>query len=230
MSVAASGGTYTGSAINASATVTGVSGQAGTELNGVAPVPVYYAGSSATGTPLSAAPIEVGTYTVVADFPGSTDYVTGNSAPVTFTITKATPTESLSTPAGTFDGNPLAASVTIAGGGSSGASLGGVTPTLTYYAGSSTSGTNLGSTPPTDAGTYTVVASFPGSADYSAVQSKPVSFTIGQGTATIAPHLFDGLGCLRTGHHVCREGEPHRVLRREQSRSLTTAPRWEQSL
>jgi hypothetical protein len=36
------------------------------------------------------------------------------------------------------------------------------------------------------AGTYTVVASFAGSADYSAARSGPVTFTIGAGTAAIA--------------------------------------------
>ncbi len=38
------------------------------------------------------------------------------------------------------------------------ASVDGVTPTLTYYAGTGTGGTNLGSIAPTNAGTYTVVA------------------------------------------------------------------------
>ena len=84
--------------------------------------------------------------------------------------------------------------------GSPGASLEGVTPTLTYYAGSGTSGTSLGSTPPTDAGTYTVVASFAGTADYSAVQSAPVAFTIGQGTATIA--LTSSIGSAVYGQAI----------------------------
>jgi hypothetical protein len=58
------------------------------------------------------------------------------------------------------------------------ASLEGVTPVVTYYVGSGTSGTNLGSTPPVQPGTYTVVAVFPGSTDYTAVQSSPVTFSI----------------------------------------------------
>jgi large repetitive protein len=61
-----------------------------------------------------------------------------------------------------------------------------VTPTLTYYDGSGTAGTSLGATPPTAAGTYTVVASFAGTANYSAVQSEPVTFTIRLATATVA--------------------------------------------
>ena len=55
-------------------------------------------------------------------------------------------------------------------------------PTLTYYAGSGTSRTSLGATPPTNAGGYTVVASFAGSVDYAAFPSAPIVFTIGQGT------------------------------------------------
>ena len=57
---------------------------------------------------------------------------------------------------------------------------------MTYYAGSGTSGTNLGTTPPSAPGTYTVVGSFVGSTDYEAVQSAPVTFTIGKGAATVA--------------------------------------------
>ena len=75
-------------------------------------------------------------------------------------------------------------------GGTTAPELEGVTPTLTYYAGSGTSGTNLGSTAPSAAGTYTVVARFPGSPDYSVAQSQPTTFAIAPATATIAlePH------------------------------------------
>ena len=52
--------------------------------------------------------------------------------------------------------------------------------------GSGTSGTNLGSTPPTAAGTYTVVASFPATADYAAAQLTPTPFVIARGGSTIA--------------------------------------------
>ncbi len=188
VSVSDSGGTYSGSAFKADGTVAGVSGPAVGELEGVAATPEYYVGSSATGTPLTAPPIDAGTYTVVADFAGSTDYLAGNSAPTTFTIARATPTLSLSATGGEFDGSPFAASVAVASGGvnAPAASLEGVVPTLAYYVGSGSSRTSLGSTPPTDAGAYTVVAGFIGSADYAAVQSAPLTFTIGQGIATIA--------------------------------------------
>ena len=69
---------------------------------------------------------------------------------------------------------PFAASARF-GYGTPASSLEGVPLSLAYYVGSGTSGTNLGSSPPTAAGNYTVVASFAGTADYSAVQSTPVT-------------------------------------------------------
>ena len=116
----------------------------------------------------------------------SIDYTTADAS-TTITVGKATPTINVTDPDGTFDGSPFAASVTIAGTNNIAAgSLGGITPTRTYYDGSSAAGTSLGSTAPTAAGTYTVVVDFPGNADYVAVQSAPVTFTIETATPTIA--------------------------------------------
>jgi hypothetical protein len=82
------GGTYSGLAFAATATVTGVSGSAAS-LEGLAPTLTYYAGTATSGTPLPGAPTQVGTYTVVATFTGSTDY-TAASASTTFVIAPAT--------------------------------------------------------------------------------------------------------------------------------------------
>jgi hypothetical protein len=97
--VSVSGGTFTanGSAQAAMGSVTGVGGVSlGT------PTFTYYAGNSATGTPLSGPPVNPGTYTVVATYAGSQDYAAAQSAPATITITgnnKTTPTFSgLSSP------------------------------------------------------------------------------------------------------------------------------------
>ncbi len=109
----------------------------------------------------------------------------------TLTITPATPLVTESAAGGTYTGAPIAATASVTGVGSTATpNLEDVTPTLTYFAGSSTSGTNLGSTAPSAAGTYTVVARFPGSADYAAAQSKPATFTITPATTTIVlePH------------------------------------------
>jgi hypothetical protein len=67
----------------ATASVTGVSGS---------PAPTgsasltYYNGTTATGTPLSSSPEGLGTYTVVANYAGDSNYFPAQSAPVTFTI------------------------------------------------------------------------------------------------------------------------------------------------
>ena len=79
------GGTYSGSAFGASATVAGVSGPAGASLEGVSPSLSYYIGTYSaavqlTGlSPLSGAPIAAGAYTVLASFPGSADYAAASS-------------------------------------------------------------------------------------------------------------------------------------------------------
>jgi hypothetical protein len=91
---------------------------------------------------------------------------------------------------GTYDGNPFPATATAVG-------IDGTTPVAgtfnyAYYAGSGTSGTSLGLTPPTNAGTYTVVATFTSSdADYASggtaqttftISPAPISYTIGNDT------------------------------------------------
>ncbi len=168
VSVTDTGGTFSGSAFPATDSVAGVSGTASSSLEGAGLTLAYYAGSTASGSPLAGAPSSAGTYTVVAHFPGSANYaVTSTSA--TFTIMKATSVATVSAPGGVFDGSPFPASATIAGMGNANtpaASLENVTPVFTYYSGTGPTRAELGSTPPTVPGTYTVVADFPGSTDY----------------------------------------------------------------
>jgi autotransporter-associated beta strand protein len=64
----------------------GVSG--GVAPTGTAAV-AFYAGSSATGTPLSSPPVNAGTYTAVANYPGDTNYAAASSNAVTFTVNQA---------------------------------------------------------------------------------------------------------------------------------------------
>ena len=136
----------------------------------------------AAGETVSGGPYAIGQGTLTANS-NYTIQFTGS----TLTITPATPLVTVSAPGGTYTGAPIAAMATVTGvGGTAAPDLEGVTPTLTYYAGSGTSGTNLGSAAPSAAGTYTVVARFPGSADYAAAHSKPATFAIAPATATIA--------------------------------------------
>jgi hypothetical protein len=102
--VTAAGGTYNGSPFAATATVAGLNGVPGTSLEGVAPTLTYYAGSTASGTPLAGAPVLPGTYTAKAAFAGSPDYAAA-SATTTFRIT--TPTTSILGPTLGVPGQPL---------------------------------------------------------------------------------------------------------------------------
>ncbi len=138
--------------------------------------PAGLAGETVTGSPYA-----IGQGTLAA----SSNYAiqfTGS----TLTVTPATPKVTVSDPSGTYTSAPIAAMATIAGvGGSAMPNLEGIKPTLAYYTGSGTSGMDLGSAAPSAAGTYTVVARFPGSADYAAAQSTPVTFVIAPAAATI---------------------------------------------
>ena len=167
------GGTYSGIPLPATATATGVSGVAGASLEGVAPTLLYYVGSSASGASSTAAPTTVGTYTVVATFAGSTDYSSASNS-ATFSITTATPSVHVSDAGGYFTGNPIPATATVTGvSGVPGASLEGVTPSVLYYVGPTASGAGS-QTAPSAIGTYTVVASFAGSTDYTNASNSTI--------------------------------------------------------
>jgi large repetitive protein len=184
VSVSDAGGTYNGNSFPATDSVTGVSGTPGSTLEGVGLTLTYYAASTASGTPLSGAPSTAGTYTVVASFAGSTDYMDASNS-TTFTINKATPKVTASDGDGTYNGNPFPATATATGVG--GASVSG-NFAFTYYVGGSASGTGS-STAPTNAGTYTVVAAFTSSnTNYvtGPTDSAAVTFTIGQATPAVA--------------------------------------------
>ena len=92
VSVADAGGTFNNAAFAATATVAGTDGVDAPNLEGIAPSLIYYSGTHTTaaelaGLPaLAGAPSQAGSYTVVVDFPGSTDYAAAQSTPVPFTI------------------------------------------------------------------------------------------------------------------------------------------------
>jgi parallel beta-helix repeat protein len=108
------------------------------------------------------------------------------------TVARAMPTLSAANAGGTFNGAAFAATAGVAGvSGTASPSLEGVASSLAYYSGTFTSAAQLaGLVPlagaPSQAGSYTVVASFAGSSDYAASLSAPVNFAIGRATATIA--------------------------------------------
>ncbi len=195
IAVTDAGGTYNGVPFLASAVVTGVDGVSNSTLEGVGLTLAYFAGKSPIGTPLPAAPTNVGTYTVTVGFAGSADY-NSNSVNLTFTVTKATPSVKVSVAGSSFTGSSTAVSATVAGVDRQyHTTLEGVGLTLSYFSGTAATGKPLAASP-TNAGTYTVVATFPGSANYSA-SSGNSTFTIGKATPQVnvvsAGGTFNGL-------------------------------------
>jgi hypothetical protein len=190
VTVTDAGGTYNGNPFAVTDSVTGVSGTAGSTLEGAGLTLTYYVGATASGSPLSGVPATSGTYTVVASFAGSTDYRSASNS-TTFAVGQATPTVTVTDVGGTYNGSPFTPTDSVTGvSGTPGSTLEGVGLTLAYYVGSTASGSPL-SGAPTTAGTYTVVASFAGSQDYISA-TKSTTFTIGQGTPTVA--VTDGGG------------------------------------
>jgi RHS repeat-associated protein len=129
---------------------------------------------STTATPTSG----VGTYSITAT-QGSlsaTNYIFTFVAGA-LTITHAAPMVSVTDAGGVFTANPFPATATVTGiSGVADSSLENVTPTLLYYVGSPASG--IGSpTAPAAVGTYTVVATFAGSTDYTS-GGNSATFTI----------------------------------------------------
>jgi len=98
--------------------------------------------------------------------------LTGASGSVN--ITAAMPTLNATDASGTYNGNPFSASATAAGIG--GSTVSG-SFTYAYYAGSSATGTSS-STAPSNAGTYTAVASFTSSDPNYSNGSAQTTFTI----------------------------------------------------
>ena len=181
------GGIFNGSAYAASGTVAGVvtavDDTPATTLETVGLTYTYYAGTSASGTPLSGVPNTAGTYTVVVTFAGSSDYQSA-SASITFTIGQATPTLNVTDAGGAFNGQAFPATALMAGivagvDDTPAASLEGVAPTLDYQQLDANNQVmaDLGSSAPTFSGVYQVIALFGGSTDYGSVGSS-TTFTI----------------------------------------------------
>jgi hypothetical protein len=111
---------------------------------------------------LAGAPTDAGTYTVKASFAGNDNY-NGSSDTKTIAIAKHESLVHISWAGSTYDGTPNAASATASGIAADGVLS--PAPALVYYAGSDATGTALAGAP-TDAGTYTVKASFVGNDNY----------------------------------------------------------------
>ena len=131
----------------------------------------------------STAPTDAGTYIVKASYKGDNNY---NPAEKTaeFTITKATPTfaGTWEVTDKTYDGKPISITAPVRTGVNSETISTGIQ--LTYQI--KDSGLDWGDTAPTDAGTYTVKASYAGDKNYNTAE-KPAEFTIEKVVLTITP-------------------------------------------
>jgi hypothetical protein len=176
VTVVDAGGTYNGEFFPATATASGVDGS---PVNGSFAF-TYYLGTSASGAGSGTAPIDAGVYTVVAAFTSNDpSYTDAQSAPVTFTISRATPQLAVHDDGGAYNGQPFAASA--AAMGVDGAAVSGAFA-FTY----TDSQGNASSLAPTNAGAYTVVASFASAnSNYSDAQSAPLQFTIARATPSV---------------------------------------------
>jgi MBG domain (YGX type)/Right handed beta helix region len=172
VTVSDAGGIYKGSAFAASATITPNDGPPGDTLEGVGITFTYYVGTGTSGTNLgSTAPSNAGNYTVVADFPGSTDFSSASDS-TSFTIAKANATVVVTPYTVTYDGKPHTATIASITGvnGETGATVGTVTLNTTH----------------TSAGTYASdYWSFTGAANYNNLASTTITDTINKAALTI---------------------------------------------
>ena len=110
-------------------------------------------------------------YTVTYNYAGDAEFATASTTS-TVTVSRDTPTLSLVDSDGTYNGLAFGASATITGvNGPAGSSLEGVPVIVDYYAGTTAAGNPLPGAP-VAAGTYTVVATFPGGAVTRAGRSR----------------------------------------------------------
>jgi hypothetical protein len=161
------------------------------QLDATASVPGIFAYTPASRTVLKAGNTQ--SLSVTFTPTDTIDYSTVTKS-VSINVGRATPTISAADAGGTYDGSPFSATALVAGVVSGvdtnpSASLEGVSPIPAYYAGSTVSGSGS-SAAPSAVGTYTVVASFAGSADYSAAASNPVTFAIVMGQIA-TPGLYN---------------------------------------
>ena len=148
------------------------------EVYGVSPTDLGPAtiSYSLNGAPV-ATPTDAGVYTVTATYPSTNpDYnsIAAGTYTTTLTITQATPTITLNPVNVTYDGSPQ--SVTAPGVIGVNGAIGSATISYTL------NGTSVAS--PTDAGVYTVTATFAGNTDYTSA-SATATWIIEQATPTI---------------------------------------------
>jgi hypothetical protein len=157
--------TYRGTAFLATATATGAGSLS------VAVTPVTYGGDCTNVTSDNGC-------SASATFAGDANHE-GSSGSANITITKATPTVTVTAPNATYTGSPYAGlSYTIKGVGNVD-----LTPATVNYSGANGTVYPKDPTPPTNAGDYTVRVSFAGNQNYAPAGAN-AAFTIAKATST----------------------------------------------
>ncbi|MGI8734132.1 MAG: MBG domain-containing protein, partial [Pyrinomonadaceae bacterium] len=169
---------YDSTAHTATGSATGV----GTDGTLTPAVTFSYVGTGTTTYPASpSAPRQVGTYAVTASFAGNSNYNAAASAPVAFSITKATASVSATLASYTYDSTAHAATGSATGVGTDGT----LTPAVTFsYVGTGTTTYPASPSAPSQVGTYAVTASFAGNNNYNAAASATVAFSITKASST----------------------------------------------
>jgi len=208
VSVTDAGGTYNGNPFPAVGSAVGVDGK--TAVSGSFSY-TYYAGSSASGAPLSGAPFHAGTYTVVAAFTSSDpNYTNGAPAQHTFTINPASTTTTAGNATITFSDSSQNVTLTANVHSAAGAVNEGAV-TFTVFHGSkvigtattsatlknSTAGVSYVLPGRTGAGTYTIDAVYNPGPDFLGSSDSSSTVTIAQAAATlqltnvtVVPNIF----------------------------------------
>ena len=159
------GGTYDGNQHTQTVTVTGVGN-----------LTLYT--TSVSGT-------NAGSYSQAWSFSNANYISAGESGTLSFTISQASSTTTVADAGGTYNGSAFPASGTVTGAG--GLST---TPTSFSYVG--TGGTTYGPTSvaPTNAGAYTVTASYSGDANHTGSSSNALAFTISQASSITPGSIY----------------------------------------
>ena len=177
------GKTYNGTPISVTAPEVKTTGESA-EVVGNATLTFYQ-----EDTPLGDAPVNAGSYKVIASYSGDDNYKEADDVIKTFTISKATPRISISLPTAdgglVYDGSLKEATATVTGVEGETDAL---TATLSYQkkTGEDSWEALQEENKPTDAGTYRANASFPETNNYISASLTSNEFTIQKAIATIA--------------------------------------------
>ncbi len=176
VTVTDAGGVYNGSSFPATAaSATGTGGLNDTNL---ADFTFSYVGTgSTTYAASSTAPTNAGTYIVTATYLGNATHASSSSLATPFTISKAGSITTVTDAGGTHNGSPFPATAASATG-SGGLNNTNLADFTFSYVGTGSTTYAASSTAPTNAGTFTVTATYSGDTNHTGSSSGAVAFTI----------------------------------------------------